>query len=1066
MARVLVVLLVVFGLLVTTSHAQSTNATVGGQITDEQGRVVLGVTVVLTNLNTGVTYEAKTNGDGIYSAPNLPPGIYRANVTKDGFKSIVKGDIDLHVQDVASINFQLQVGSVNETVTVEAGGLVINTTDASVSTVVDQTYVKNMPLNGRSFQDLILLTPGVVTTSPQSSAVTGEQGEFSVNGQRTESNYYTVDGVSANVGIDPNNATRPGTGGSLPAATALGTTQGLVSVDALEEFRVQSSTYSAEYGRNPGGQFSFVTRSGTNEWHGTAFDYLRNDVFDANDWFNDLAKLPKPALRQNDFGGTLGGPIEIPHLYNGKNKTFFFFSYEGLRLLQPQAATVQFVPDAALRASTPAPLRQVLNAFPLSNCTGVAPPSNCPPSASGFAGFIATWSNPSHIDSYSIRLDHTVSERLKVFFRFSDTPSESSIRNPIVASVVQPTAFAPRTYTTGVTSLFSANVSNDFRLNYSSNESTSSARLDSFGGAVPVDLWQLQGISSGSIPFPVVNFGFFLPGLGSNAPILNQDVLFGKQRQWNIVDTAGISFGRHQLKFGVDYRRLSPFQSSGSPNVSYFFFSQSSVQANSVDIGEAGSTTTAYPLYTNFAAFAEDHWRTTPRLSISMGLRWEVNPPPGSTKGKSNIPFTTQGDSLASLTLAPQGTPLWKTSWYNFAPRLGVAYLLRSKSGSETVVRGGVGVFFDRGQQLGSAGYAGVGFSAFSLFGGFFGSPASFPIPPAQASPVIVSPPVAPFNSASVISFSPHLQLPFTLQWNSTIEQALGKAQKFTMSYVGANGRRLLETNQTSVTPFNPNFGTVLFIRNGLTSDYHALQMQYQRRFSHGLTALASYTWSHSIDFGSLNTAFRSVRGNSDFDVRHNFSAAASYDLPSHFQSQFARALLNHWGLDDRFTGRSGFPVTLAGPFFVDSATGHQGNAGLDLVPGIPLYVYGSQYPGGRAINGNAFRPPAGCSPGSCPSAPAALGDAPRNFARGFGAWQMDVAIRRDFPIYERLKLQFRAEAFNIFNHPNFGLINTSLGTAQFGQATATLDQSLKTMSPLYQMGGPRSLQLSLKFVF
>src|SRR6266576_4986989 len=193
LARVLVVVLVVFGLLVRNSHAQSTIAAVSGQITDEQGRVVPGVTIVLTNLNTGVTYEAKTNGDGIYSTPNLPPGIYRANVTKDGFKSIVKGDIELHVQDSASINFQLRIGSVTETVTVEGGASMINTTDASVSTVVDQTYVKNMPLNGRSFQDLILLTPGVVTNSPQGLVGprgVGLSGEFSVNGQRTEANYY------------------------------------------------------------------------------------------------------------------------------------------------------------------------------------------------------------------------------------------------------------------------------------------------------------------------------------------------------------------------------------------------------------------------------------------------------------------------------------------------------------------------------------------------------------------------------------------------------------------------------------------------------------------------------------------------------------------------------------------------------------------------------------------------------------------------------------------------------------------------------------------------------------
>src|SRR6266480_7068727 len=198
--RVLAGALVWSALCVAPCGAQSTNAAVGGQVTDEQGRMVPGVTIVLTNLNTGVTYEAKTNGDGIYSTPNLPPGIYRANVTKDGFKSIVKGDIELHVQDSASINFQLRIGSVTETVTVEGGASMINTTDVSVSTVVDQTYVKNMPLNGRSLQDLILLTPGIVTQSPQTGGGLGQSGEFSVNGQRTESNYYTVDGVSANVG--------------------------------------------------------------------------------------------------------------------------------------------------------------------------------------------------------------------------------------------------------------------------------------------------------------------------------------------------------------------------------------------------------------------------------------------------------------------------------------------------------------------------------------------------------------------------------------------------------------------------------------------------------------------------------------------------------------------------------------------------------------------------------------------------------------------------------------------------------------------------------------------------
>src|SRR5882762_5304467 len=211
MARVLVVVFFAFGLLANASHAQSTNAAVGGQITDEQGRVVPAATVVLTNLNTGVTYEAKTNGDGFYNAPNLPPGIYRANVTKDGFKSIVKGDIELHVQDVASVNFQLQIGSVNETVTVEAGGLVINTTDGPIGTVVDRQFAENLPLNGRSFQTFIELTPGVVVVPSNGQ----DAGQFSINGQRAASNYWMVDGVSANIGVGSGNIPGNGFGGTL-----------------------------------------------------------------------------------------------------------------------------------------------------------------------------------------------------------------------------------------------------------------------------------------------------------------------------------------------------------------------------------------------------------------------------------------------------------------------------------------------------------------------------------------------------------------------------------------------------------------------------------------------------------------------------------------------------------------------------------------------------------------------------------------------------------------------------------------------------------------------------------
>src|SRR5437763_6765777 len=417
---------------VAVCFAQTETATVSGRVLDKSSAAVVGAEIVLTNVDTNAQSRTKTGKEGLYVFAGVMPGRYRWSAGAAGFSVTVKNDLVVHVQDEIAENFTLQVGSVNEVVTVSANALNINTTDASVSTVVDQTFVKNMPLNGRSFQDLILLTPGTMTQTPQlnssnSSVGLGQTGEFSINGQRTEENYYTVDGVSANVGAaaGPFMNQYGGAGGSVAASTALGTTQALVSVDDLQEFRVQSSTYAAEYGRNPGGQLAFETKSGTNQWHGTGYDYLRNDFFDATDYFTNYLRaiqptLTKGALRQNDFGGTFGGPVRIPHLYDGKDKTFFFVSYEGLRLIQPQPAAVMLVPDAAVRANTPSPLNQVLNAFPLQ--TAGAPDDT----ANGVAQYIASWSNPSALDSTSVRLDHVIKERTRLFFRFSNTRSDSS----------------------------------------------------------------------------------------------------------------------------------------------------------------------------------------------------------------------------------------------------------------------------------------------------------------------------------------------------------------------------------------------------------------------------------------------------------------------------------------------------------------------------------------------------------------------------------------------------------------------------------------------------------------
>lgn len=1028
-----------------------TDATLSGRVSDPTGAAIAGAEVVLTNVDTNVEQRTRTNSEGLYVFPGVHPGNYRVAAGAAGFKTLIKENLVLQIQDEIAENFSLTLGSVSESVTVNANELHVNTTDATVSTVVDQTYVANMPLNGRSFQDLILLTPGTATQSPQNSnALLGQTGEFSVNGQRPEENYYTVDGVSANLGTAPGTFMLEwaGASGSVPLATALGTTQGLVSVDDLQEFRVQTSTYSAQYGRNPGGQISFETKSGNNEWHGTGFEYLRNGVLDANDWFNDYLGVKEAALRQNDFGGTLGGPAEVPGLYNGKDRTFFFVSYEGLRLVQPQEAQVNYVPDSALRATTPAPLQQALGAFPVANGRDFG---------DGMAEFLAGWSNPSSVDSTSVRFDHRFGDKLVLFFRFADTSSNSKNRGTGLFStpaILRTSTQDSHTYTGGATSSLTDHLSNEFRMNYASNQVTSRGLIDEFGGNTPVDLAQMGGLPPSTETSVVILYGGYEVALG-------QGPESAVQRQWNLVDTVSYSWKRHFFKAGADYRRLTPIATPFNPFAEYLYLSESSIQVNSA-LAVASSYAPAYPLYQNLSAFVQDEWKVTSRLSLSLGLRWEVNPAPGVTKGLK--PYTIEGSTPSEWTLAPQGTPLWNTTWHNLAPRLGAAYLLGSAPGFETVVRGGAGIFYDTGQQMGSFGFEGPGFSALVLV-----PSASFPLPAAQATPFIINPPVAPY-SAPVVGFQRDLQLPYTIQWNAAVEQGLGKSQALTVSYVGSHAARLPQENEfDGPTIGNPNASAFFLFQNALTSDYDALQLQFRRSLSRGLTVLSSYTWSHCIDYQSQNYLYSYQRGSCDFDVRHNLSAALSYDLPGPGDNRLAKALLRHWGVDNRLTVRTAFPVTLNGLANPDPATGQYLYSGLNLVPGQPVYIYGAQCaalydngrgcPGGRAINPNAFAPPA-----------SGLGDAPRNFLRGFGAWQYDLAVRREFPIYERLKLQFRAEAFNIFNHPNFGAVNPSYCSAgpgcTFGQATGTLASASGILSPLYQMGGPRSMQFALRLTF
>lgn len=1039
--------------VVSSPVLSSTSATITGRVTDSQGLVVPGAQVQATNILTNISYNGETNEDGLYHISNLPPGEYRVIVQKDGFASIAKPGVELHVQDIITLNFAMQIGSVSQTITVEAGAGLINTESATVSTIVDRRFVEDMLLNGRSFQTLIALTPGVVLTP---AGVSGDQGQFSVSGQRSNANYFSVDGVSANIGASASFGLGQSAAGAVPGFSAQGGTNSLVSVDAMEEFRIQTSSFAPEFGRTPGGQVSIVTRSGTNQFHGTLFDYLRNDVLDANDWFANRSGLPKPRNRQNDFGGTLSGPFR-------KDRTFFFVSYEGLRLRQPLFGTTVAPSTASAnpafnRQAAPPGVRPFLDAYLIPNGTDLG---------NGFAQFNASYSNPSTLDAYSIRVDHALSSKLTVFGRYNYSPSKTTGRSSTSLSSSSTTSFSTHTLTLGLTQNVSSNLSNEVRANYSNSRAASVNHLDDFGGAVaPADTLMFPaGFSSAN--------GVFLFSLIGGGSLVVGNGFTNEQRQVNLADNLSVTTGAHQLKFGVDYRRLSPFRSPRAYQQAAIFLGMTGPR------GALSGTTFASVvnafggdslLSTNFSLYGQDTWRVAPRLTLTYGLRWEVNPP---LKGsdRNNDLFTVRGlDNPATLSLAPRGTSLYETTYGNVAPRIGVSYQLSQRSGRETVLRGGFGLFYDLGSGSLGAATAGFPFTATKSLGSV-----AFPLTSQQAAPPAISlnPPVS-----QIFVADPNLKLPRTYQWNVAVEQSLGTDQSMSATYVGALGRKLLR--QDNLLSPNTSFtGSVNVTRNTAASDYHALQVKFQRRLSRRLQGLASYTFAHSIDIasgdaGSLNTIGNPSldRGNSDFDVRHSMTAAVTYDVPSAGKQAIWREILANWSLHSFVLARSAPPINLVGPTIV--IAGAQVQTRPNVVPGIPLYLFGPQYAGSKILNNTPNQGGMGCKGPFCNPPAGQQGNLGRNVLRAFSAWQIDFAAHREFHLTERLGLQFRAEFFNLFNHPNFGFANpaNNLASPLFGQSTQMLGQSLGSggttggLNPLYQIGGPRSIQFALKLTF
>ena len=1012
------------------------NAELSGRITDPSDLTVPNARVVVQSADTGASRTVSSNQQGEYSVPALLPGPYNITVDANGFQTLHQNGIVLEVDQRARLDFALAVGSSAETITVQGSAPLLNTSDASVSTVIGNRFVENLPLNGRSFSSLIDLTPGVVLTSPNGF----EQGQFGVNGQRPDANYFMVDGVSANLGTaGDGNLLRQGGAGQLPTTSAFGGTSNLVSLDALEEFRIQTSTFAPEYGRTPGAQISVVTKSGTNTFHGTAFEYFRNDKLDANDWFANRSALARPELRQNDFGGVLGGPIR-------KDRLFFFGSYEGLRVRQPHIANT-YVPSLASRQNAPAAVQPLLNAFPLPNG---------PDLGNGTAAFSAGYSDPSTLDSSGIRIDYLPWQRVTVFGRYSDAPSRIDQRGGgrYEYSNIQEIKYRTQVLTLGNNQALTPRLTNEVRFNYSRSNADNFNTLDNFGGAVlPPDSVLYPSFASprnaGFLFFadPTPNgIAFFTGKFGNNL-----------QQQINVTDNLSRIVGAHQVKLGVDYRRINSKAGLFAYSSQAIFLTLSNVLANTMPQAFIGSRSDNVQLvFQNISMFAQDAWKATRTLTITYGLRWEYNAAPSSPNG--TLPFTvTQVSNFAIMTLAPQGTPLWHPQKDDFAPRLGVAWQARPN----LVFRAGAGIFYDLG-------YSDVanGASAWPYTQQKIIANTSFPLSAANATP-------PPFSTTPPVVYlavvDPNHVLPRTYEWNAAVERSLGKADVITVTSVGAAGRKLMR--QDIYNRPNPNFtGEFDLMRNGAASSYQALQAQFRHRFAHGLHTLLSYTWSHSIDNVSSDAYYANVppgassdRGSSTYDIRQTFSGAISYNIPAPGGGIW-KSIFGSWSTDSIVYARTAPPVNVVtgqNPFggFLSGATSVQRP---DLVSGVPLGIADPNVAGGKRLNQAAFSVPTGPVQGN-------LG---RNTLNGFGATQIDLTLRRQFKLRERLSLQARADFFNIFNHPNFGSPINYLTSPLFGQSTQMLGASLGSggqnggLNPLYQIGGPRSAQLALKLQF
>ncbi|HEY3927152.1 MAG TPA: carboxypeptidase regulatory-like domain-containing protein [Candidatus Koribacter sp.] len=1066
--------------------AQSYRGSIRGTVTDPSGAVIPNATLTATSVATRQVRTVQSAGDGQYVIPELPAGTYEVTATVKAFAKF-QARVEVAVGIDTTLDAHMTLSGADVVEVNESNAPLVEQTRDVLGQVVENKLVIELPLNGRDFGKLVALTPGVTV---EGSGVAGTEkgfGQFNINGNRDRSNNYMLDGTDNN---DPffNNSALNQVG--ITAAPA-----SLLPIDAIQEFNLQSQ-YAAEYGRNAGAAVNIITKSGTNNVHGSAFYFLRNSAMDARNYFNP-APDPQGQFKNNQYGLSLGGPIV-------KDKTFFFAAFEGQRERVTSNFTL-FVPTplqttdaqnyATMNGVGPqAGLTKILNYFPAA--TGCSAGGTVAGGCLGGSGTAdGAVEDKNDLDNGIIKVDHyitptelfsaryAVSNSSQVFPLGSIGGYGSGSRLPAFAQT-SPTRV--NVISGSLLSTFSPYLINEMRFGYT-RYTTSFNTLD--GSLDPASAFGLN-MGTGKTGVPEVDFYGVLDNVGASAYSIPR----GRTSQtYQDLDNLTWIRGLYTFKFGGEFRRYiidnfndnlerglltldnsdpNGYDGSGNPLGPWSSDTVEQVLTNfylgNFDYGYNADTGNTHRItYSDgLAFFAQDDWRIRKNLTLNLGVRWEYFSPIAEV---DNLLSNLGSDGLLHMTSQP-----YKPDWNNWGPRIGLAWNVRNG----TVVRAGYGIYYDYTPQnnlianyTASAGLATNPIGPEPVYTMGYNQGAWNGTAPGPVFTVNTDP-----GSQNIFAIPHDFATPYSQSWNLNIQQELGKNASLQVGYVGSKGTRLTRLYDMNQDYTNPNYSAMDILATISNSTYHALQTTFTTRSWHGFSGFANYTFAKSlddasdgIDFNFASAAFPQnsdcpvacEKGPSTFDTRHRFTGSVNYVIPT--WGAVPTKVGQGWELNMIATLQSGRPIPIVNSD--DTSGTYNYHQRPNLVPGVDP-ILSNWNPVTGYLNPLAFEQPADGT----------FGNMGRNSIYGPHYTNVDFSIGKTMPITEKINMQFRAEFFNVFNHPNFALpngtitpglnadrtVNTSAGPQ--GQITQTPD--VAQGNPGLGGGGPRVIQLGLRFQF